>query len=269
MGDVRARDFGHASSVERIRPPCIGHGQSPEHAHLRPLRGAGPPGSRDAGGGGDDVGDGSRRGAGPDRLPAGALPGAHLSRTRVPHRDRRAGGAVPGRDTAAGRRRHPGVPQGHRPEDRAGRARGAGRAGARLPGETGARAGCDPAAAGRGAAAGAAARGLSSALRLVGRRQPDRGDGPYGGARSGTSGPCSPITHRISRWRTACPPSGCASSWPWSRNSTRAWAPFRLLTGIECDILDDGSLDQDPELLELLDVVVVSVHSSCAWTRVR
>ncbi|KAB1139531.1 PHP domain-containing protein [Streptomyces luteolifulvus] len=39
------------------------------------------------------------------------------------------------------------------------------------------------------------------------------------------------------------------------------WAPFRLLTGIECDILEDGSLDQEPELLELLDVVVVSVHS--------
>ncbi|MFD7682479.1 PHP domain-containing protein [Streptomyces sp. NPDC060187] len=39
------------------------------------------------------------------------------------------------------------------------------------------------------------------------------------------------------------------------------WAPFRLLTGIECDILDDGSLDQEPELLERLDVVVVSVHS--------
>ncbi|MFR9799352.1 PHP domain-containing protein [Streptomyces sp. MS06] len=39
------------------------------------------------------------------------------------------------------------------------------------------------------------------------------------------------------------------------------WAPFRLLTGIECDILDDGSLDQDPELLARLDVVVVSVHS--------
>src|SRR5690606_11505838 len=29
-----------------------------------------------------------------------------------------------------------------------------------------------------------------------------------------------------------------------------AWAPFRLLTGIECDILEDGSLDQEPELLE-------------------
>ncbi|MEU9303578.1 PHP domain-containing protein [Streptomyces sp. NPDC048269] len=39
------------------------------------------------------------------------------------------------------------------------------------------------------------------------------------------------------------------------------WAPFRLLTGIECDILDDGSLDQEPELLEQLDVVVGSVHS--------
>ncbi|MGW4234698.1 PHP domain-containing protein [Streptomyces sp. NPDC004980] len=39
------------------------------------------------------------------------------------------------------------------------------------------------------------------------------------------------------------------------------WAPFRLLTGIECDILPDGSLDQEPELLERLDVVVVSVHS--------
>ncbi|WP_284574300.1 PHP domain-containing protein [Streptomyces sp. 2P-4] len=39
------------------------------------------------------------------------------------------------------------------------------------------------------------------------------------------------------------------------------WAPFRLLTGIECDILLDGSLDQEPELLDRLDVVVGSVHS--------
>ncbi|MEC4017592.1 PHP domain-containing protein [Streptomyces sp. H27-D2] len=38
-------------------------------------------------------------------------------------------------------------------------------------------------------------------------------------------------------------------------------APFRLLTGIECDILADGGLDQDPELLGQLDVVVASVHS--------
>ncbi|MFF8289575.1 PHP domain-containing protein [Streptomyces sp. NPDC016309] len=39
------------------------------------------------------------------------------------------------------------------------------------------------------------------------------------------------------------------------------WAPFRLLTGIECDILLDGSLDQEDELLDQLDVVVASVHS--------
>ncbi|MFE9841778.1 PHP domain-containing protein [Streptomyces goshikiensis] len=39
------------------------------------------------------------------------------------------------------------------------------------------------------------------------------------------------------------------------------WAPFRLLTGIECDILADGSLDQEPALLDELDVVVASVHS--------
>ena len=38
-------------------------------------------------------------------------------------------------------------------------------------------------------------------------------------------------------------------------------APFRILTGIEVDILEDGGLDQEPELLEQLDVVVASVHS--------
>lgn len=36
---------------------------------------------------------------------------------------------------------------------------------------------------------------------------------------------------------------------------------FRLLRGIEVDILDDGSLDQEPELLAQLDVRVASVHS--------
>jgi putative hydrolase len=41
----------------------------------------------------------------------------------------------------------------------------------------------------------------------------------------------------------------------------RELAPFRLLTGIEVDILDDGGLDQTPELLARLDVVVASVHS--------
>ncbi len=38
-------------------------------------------------------------------------------------------------------------------------------------------------------------------------------------------------------------------------------APFRILTGIEVDILEDGSLDQESDLLAQLDVVVASVHS--------
>jgi putative hydrolase len=38
-------------------------------------------------------------------------------------------------------------------------------------------------------------------------------------------------------------------------------APFRILTGIEVDILEDGTLDQDEDLLAELDVVVASVHS--------
>jgi putative hydrolase len=38
-------------------------------------------------------------------------------------------------------------------------------------------------------------------------------------------------------------------------------APFRILTGIEVDILDDGTLDQKPSLLARLDLVVASVHS--------
>lgn len=37
--------------------------------------------------------------------------------------------------------------------------------------------------------------------------------------------------------------------------------PMRILTGIEVDILDDGTLDQEPELLERVDIVVASVHS--------
>jgi putative hydrolase len=50
------------------------------------------------------------------------------------------------------------------------------------------------------------------------------------------------------------------------------FAPMRILTGIEVDILDDGDLDQEPELLDRLDVVVASVHSklsmdSAAMTR--
>jgi putative hydrolase len=43
--------------------------------------------------------------------------------------------------------------------------------------------------------------------------------------------------------------------------ASRSGRPFRILTGIEVDILEDGSLDQTDELLARLDVVVASVHS--------
>jgi putative hydrolase len=46
-----------------------------------------------------------------------------------------------------------------------------------------------------------------------------------------------------------------------------ALAPFRLLTGIEVDINEDGSLDQEDELLAGLDLVVASVHSKLRLDR--
>jgi putative hydrolase len=44
-------------------------------------------------------------------------------------------------------------------------------------------------------------------------------------------------------------------------------APFRILTGIEVDVMPDGSLDQDPALLAQLDVVVASVHTKLRMPR--
>lgn len=46
-----------------------------------------------------------------------------------------------------------------------------------------------------------------------------------------------------------------------TRDLAAAMAPFRVLQGIEVDILEDGGLDQDDALLAELDVVVASVHS--------
>ncbi len=42
---------------------------------------------------------------------------------------------------------------------------------------------------------------------------------------------------------------------------------FRVLTGIEVDILDDGTLDQSPQMLSRLDLVVSSVHSKLQMDR--
>ncbi len=45
------------------------------------------------------------------------------------------------------------------------------------------------------------------------------------------------------------------------RQMNEGFDGFRILTGIEVDILENGSLDQTPEMLGKLDVVVASVHS--------
>ena len=42
---------------------------------------------------------------------------------------------------------------------------------------------------------------------------------------------------------------------------------FTLLSGIEVDILEDGGLDQEPELLDRLDIVVASAHSKLRMER--
>lgn len=52
--------------------------------------------------------------------------------------------------------------------------------------------------------------------------------------------------------------SGAAASKGTASGGTQ---PFRILTGIECDINEDGTLDQEPALLAELDLVVASVHS--------
>ncbi len=42
----------------------------------------------------------------------------------------------------------------------------------------------------------------------------------------------------------------------------RELAPFRIFKGIESDILNDGSLDYDPEILGRFDFIIASVHSN-------
>jgi putative hydrolase len=44
-------------------------------------------------------------------------------------------------------------------------------------------------------------------------------------------------------------------------------APFRVLTGMEVDILEDGTLDMTDAMLARLDVVVASVHSKLRMDR--
>ncbi|HNM27724.1 MAG TPA: PHP domain-containing protein, partial [Saprospiraceae bacterium] len=44
-------------------------------------------------------------------------------------------------------------------------------------------------------------------------------------------------------------------------------APFRIFKGIESDILNDGELDYEPDLLARFDFVIASVHSNLKMSR--
>ena len=113
-----------------------------------------------------------------------------------------------------------------------------------------------------------AARRLPLALRLVRRRLADRGDGDdRHRARPRLPRAHRPLAAAQGRARAVGRAAAPASS-TWSTRSTstspRSGAGFTLLTGIEVDILDDGSLDQTDEMLDRLDVRVASVHSKLA-----
>ena len=69
------------------------------------------------------------------------------------------------------------------------------------------------------------------------------------------------------RSRTGCPQSACATSSTEVGRLNDELAPFRILTGMEVDILEDGSLDMDDDMLAALDVVVASVHSKLRMER--
>ncbi|MBI5059761.1 DNA polymerase/3'-5' exonuclease PolX [candidate division KSB1 bacterium] len=61
-------------------------------------------------------------------------------------------------------------------------------------------------------------------------------------------------------------PDRVRAQWREIDNLNREFAPFRILKGTECDILADGRLDFDDELLAGFDFVVASIHSGFNMT---
>ena len=94
------------------------------------------------------------------------------------------------------------------------------------------------------------------------RAQHDRGDGPRGArARLRVPRDHRPLGHPRLRQRrlarAAAPPDRAGRTRP-----TRASTGIELLAGSEVNILPDGSLDYEDELLARLDWVIASVHTS-------
>ena len=209
---------------------------------------------------------GSGGGPATDRVPARAKPGRDLQGQGVPGRG--------GHDPAARRR-------GRRSGCRAGTLRelpGIGASTAevieaavegRMPRPAGEARARGRRSAGRRAARtvrARAARRPALPQRLVRRRIADRGDGLHRHrARSRLPRAHRPLAPPHGGQR----PLGGAPDPParggrGGQRAPRLGGGFRLLKGIEVDILDDGSLDQTEEMLARLDVRVASVHSKLA-----
>ena len=121
---------------------------------------------------------------------------------------------------------------------------------------------------GRGGRAAGADRGGRPARRpalahvRLGRAQHDRRDGGGPRASAATSTWRSPTTAR--RWASATtsPPTSCERQIERVREVNERVDGFELLAGSEVNVLPDGGLDYDDDLLAELDWVIASVHSS-------
>ena len=71
----------------------------------------------------------------------------------------------------------------------------------------------------------------------------------------------SPTTRPRTASATTSPPSSCAGRSSWCTRRTRACEGIELLAGSEVNILPDGSLDYEDDLLRELDWVIASVHT--------
>ena len=99
------------------------------------------------------------------------------------------------------------------------------------------------------------------------RPRHDRGDGRRRArARLRVSGDHRPLGDRMAS-ATTSRPSSCAARSSWCTRWTRRIEGIELLAGSEVNILPDGSLDYEDELLAELDWVIASVHTAFGTSR--
>ena len=124
---------------------------------------------------------------------------------------------------------------------------------------------------GRRRVPGRAARRLPPALALERRRLRDRADGGDGDRPRprvhGAHRPLGAAHDRPRARRAAARATSSTRSARINADIAAAGHDFRILTGMEVDILEDGALDLADSMLARLDVVVASVHSKLRMER--